>query len=460
MEKVVSFINNVIWSPALVGLLIFAGIFLTIGTRFVQVRHLPEMIRSLFARKAGGSKGISSFEAFCMALSGRVGTGNIVGVATAIAFGGPGAVFWMWIIAFFGAATAFSEATLAQLYKFPHRTVARGGPFCYIEEGLHAKWLGVIFAVACFVGYGIFLVTVQANGMSSALSNAFNVPPIWGGLALAFVLGLVIFGGVKSISRVAAIVTPFMALGYVAFSLVVVCSHIEAVPAIFKLIITNAFGINPIAGGILGSTIMMGVKRGIFSNEAGQGGGAVVSASADVSHPVRQGLAQSFSVYVDTLLICTATAFMILICGTYNVLDSSTGEMLVANAPALGNNYVSYTQAAIDSVLPGVGGRFVSIALIFFVFTTIMAYYFYSESAVIYLLRRKGGARTEAISINAFRTALLAAVVFGAVKEADLIWMIGDIGVGLQAWINVIAVLLLCRQVFSSLRDYEKKMKN
>ena len=303
-------------------------------------------------------------------------------------------------------------------------------------------------------------MTVQANGMSSALSNAFNVPPIWGGLALAFVLGLVIFGGVKSISRVAAIVTPFMALGYVAFSLVVVCSHIEAVPAIFKLIITNAFGINPIAGGILGSTIMMGVKRGIFSNEAGQGGGAVVSASADVSHPVRQGLAQSFSVYVDTLLICTATAFMILICGTYNVLDSSTGEMLVANAPALGNNYVSYTQAAIDSVLPGVGGRFVSIALIFFVFTTIMAYYFYSESAVIYLLRRKGGARTEAISINAFRTALLAAVVFGAVKEADLIWMIGDIGVGLQAWINVIAVLLLCRQVFSSLRDYEKKMKN
>ena len=460
MEKVVSFINNVIWSPALVGLLIFAGIFLTFGTRFVQVRHLPEMIRSLFARKAGGSKGISSFEAFCMALSGRVGTGNIVGVATAIAFGGPGAVFWMWIIAFFGAATAFSEATLAQLYKFPHRTVARGGPFCYIEEGLHAKWLGVIFAVACFVGYGIFLVTVQANGMSSALSNAFNVPPIWGGLALAFVLGLVIFGGVKSISRVAAIVTPFMALGYVAFSLVVVCSHIEAVPAIFKLIITNAFGINPIAGGILGSTIMMGVKRGIFSNEAGQGGGAVVSASADVSHPVRQGLAQSFSVYVDTLLICTATAFMILICGTYNVLDSSTGEMLVANAPALGNNYVSYTQAAIDSVLPGVGGRFVSIALIFFVFTTIMAYYFYSESAVIYLLRRKGGARTEAISINAFRTALLAAVVFGAVKEADLIWMIGDIGVGLQAWINVIAVLLLCRQVFSSLRDYEKTMKN
>ena len=459
MEKVVSFINDVIWSPVLVGLLIFAGIFLTIGTRFVQVRHLPEMIRSLFARKAGESKGISSFEAFCMALSGRVGTGNIVGVATAIAFGGPGAVFWMWIIAFFGAATAFSEATLAQLYKFPHRTVARGGPFSYIEEGLHAKWLGIIFAVACFVGYGIFLVTVQANGMSSALSNAFDVPPLWGGLALALVLGLVIFGGVKSISRVAAVVTPFMALGYVAFSLVVVCSHIEAVPAIFKLIITNAFGINPIAGGILGSTIMMGVKRGIFSNEAGQGGGAVVSASADVSHPVRQGLAQSFSVYVDTLLICTATAFMILICGTYNVLDSSTGEMLVANAPALGNNYVSYTQAAIDSVLPGVGGRFVSIALIFFVFTTIMAYYFYSESAVIYLIRKKEGTKTEWLAINALRTALLAAVIFGAIKEADLIWKIGDIGVGLQAWINVIAILLLCRQVFASLRDYEKKIK-
>ena len=389
--RIVQIVNDIVWSPALVALLIFAGLFLTIGTRFVQVRHLPEMVRSLVSRKAGLGSGISSFEAFCMALSGRIGTGNIVGVATAIAFGGPGAVFWMWLIAFFGAATAFSESTLAQMFKFPHKTVFRGGPFSYIEQGLGAKWLGIAFAIVCIIGYGLSGPTVQANGLSSALNNSFGVPPLWGGIALVVVLGLVIFGGVKSISQVAKVVTPFMALGYIGLSLVVIFTHLEAVPGVFKMIFQGAFGLDSAFGGILGTTIMMGVKRGIYSNEAGQGGGAIVSASADVSHPVKQGLAQSFSVYVDTLLVCTATALMILICGSYNVIDSGTGEMLVANAPELGNNYAGFTQAAVDSLLPGFGSKFISIAMVFFVFTTIMAYYFYCESAIMYLNRGKEG---------------------------------------------------------------------
>ena len=455
-SRIVQIINDIVWSPALVGLLIAAGLFLTVGTRFVQVRHFPEMLRSLFARKAGKGSGISSFEAFCMALSGRIGTGNIVGVATAIAFGGPGAVFWMWLIAFFGAATAFSESTLAQIYNFSHKTVFRGGPFSYIEQGLKARWLGIAFAVVCIIGYGLSGPTVQANGMTSALSNSFGIPPLWGGLALVLILSLVIFGGVKSISRVAKVVTPFMALGYIGLALVIICTHLPMVPGVFKIIFQGAFGLDSALGGILGSTIMMGVKRGIYSNEAGQGGGAIVSASADVSHPVRQGLAQSFSVYVDTLLVCTATALMILICGSYNIIDQGTGEILVPHAPELGNNYAGFTQAAVDSILPGLGGRFISIAMIFFVFTTIMAYYFYCESAIIYLWRGRSG-KGEKIAVFLMRLAILGAVVFGSLKEADVVWQIGDIGVGICAWINVIAVLLLSPMVFRSLREYEKR---
>ena len=462
--KTVSAVNDIVWSPLLVVLLIFAGLYFSFRTRFVQVRRFGLMIRSLFAggRKDGKKKGISSFEAFCVALSGRVGTGNIVGVATAIALGGPGAVFWMWIIAFFGASTAFVESTLAQLYKFPHKTGFRGGPANYIESGMKQKWLGILYAAMSVVAYGLMLPTVQANGVSSALGNSYGLSPLISGLVLAGILGLVIIGGIKSISKVASIVTPFMALGYVIISIVIVIVHADQVPAMLSAIVTGAFGIKPVAGGILGSTIMMGVKRGIFSNEAGQGSGAIVSASADVTHPVKQGLAQSFSVYVDTLLVCTATALMILCSGTYNILDSKTGEMLVANAPELGDNYVNYTQAAVDSVVSGLGGQFVSIALFFFVFTTIMAYYFYAESSIMYIFNAGKGAATwkETACIWFFRIAILGATVFGAVRETNVIWQLGDIGVGLLAWINVAALLILCPKAISSLKDYEKRLKS
>lgn len=415
-ESIVSAVNNIVWSPLLVILLIFAGLYFSFKTRFVQVRRFGLMVKSLFAGNTADKKdrkGITSFEAFCIALSGRVGTGNIVGVATAIALGGPGAVFWMWIIAFFGASTAFVESTLAQMYKFHHDTGYRGGPASYIQHGLKMKWLGIVFAVVTILGYGILLVTVQANGVSSAMVNSYGTSPLLSGGVLAFILALVIIGGIKSIAKVASLVTPFMAFGYIILALVIVGLNYEQIPSVFASIINGAFGIKPVAGGIIGSTIMMGVKRGIFSNEAGQGGGAIVSASAEVTHPVRQGLAQSFSVYVDTLLVCSATAFMILCSGTYNIFDAKTGEMLVANAPSLGNNYVGFTQAAVDSVLSGFGNQFVCLSLFFFVFTTLMAYYFYSESSIMYIfsLKNRSGSGKEKAVLWIYRFLMLGAVV-------------------------------------------------
>ncbi len=510
LEKIVSTVNSIVWSPLLIILLIGAGLYFSIRTRFVQVRRFGLMVRLLFGlEKRGGSrapgeagsdrpgsgiasagandategataateapatascesaaarqvkrraKGISSFEAFCVALSGRVGTGNIVGVATAIAMGGPGAVFWMWIIAFLGASTAFVESTLAQIYKFPHSSGWRGGPSCYITKGLRSKALGIVFAVFTIIGYGFLLVTVQSNGAASAMHNSLNVSPLAGGIVLAAILALVIIGGLRSIAKVASIVTPFMALGYIIIALVIIAINWQAIPSILGSIVTNALGINPLCGGILGSTIAMGVKRGLFSNEAGQGGGAIVSASAEVNHPAKQGLVQAFSVYVDTLLVCTATALMILSSGTFNVFGGS-GEILYAGAPELGGNYVGYTQAAVDSVFSGFGSGFITVALFFFVFTTLMAYYFYAESSIIYLFNLKPGGNPawEKATLWVYRFLLLAAVIFGAAKEANLIWQIGDIGVGLTTWINVIAILILCPQALKALKDLESR---
>ena len=453
MDRIVSTLNNIVWNPGLVALLICAGLYFSVRTRFVQVRRFSTMLRSLFSKKPN-AQGITSFEAFCLALSGRVGTGNIVGVATAIAFGGPGAVFWMWVVAFLGASTAFVESTLAQMYKFPHSSGFRGGPFSFIEKGLGQRWLGVVFAVITVVACGIFLATVQSNGVSSAMNNSFPVPPLASGIGMAVLLGLVVMGGISRIAKVAAILTPFMAFGYIIMSRVVIGFHIQQVPAVLGSIFTGAFGINPVCGGIIGSTIAMGVKRGIFSNEAGQGTGAIVSAATDVPHPAQQGLAQAFSVYVDTLLVCTATALMILCSGTYNILGSS-GEVLYAGAPELANNYVNYIQSAVDTVFHGYGGKFISIAMVFFAYSTLLAYYFYAETGLIYIFRDRHG-KWEKAAVRILQVLMLGAVVFGAVREADLIWQLGDIGVGLMAWVTVISILILCPKAIRALKEFEQ----
>ncbi|MCQ2142698.1 MAG: alanine:cation symporter family protein [Bacteroidales bacterium] len=461
MERFVEIVNSIVWSPALVVLLVGAGLYFSIRTRFVQVRRFGHMARLLFrgdGAAKNGSAGFTSFQAFCVALSGRVGTGNIVGVATAIALGGPGAVFWMWVIALLGASTAFMESTLAQKYKFRHKDGWRGGPACYIEQGLGKRWLGVLFAILTIVGYGLLLSMVQSNGISTAFENSFSIKPIITGAVIVALLALIIVGGARRIARVASIVTPFMAVAYIIMAIIIIGINWRAIPGVFGEIFSCAFGVDSAFGGIVGSAIAMGVKRGLFSNEAGQGGGAIVSAGADVRHPAQQGLVQGFSVYVDTLLVCTATALMILCTGTYNVF-AEDGTMIAANAPEIGSNYVAFTQGAINTVFHNAGSIFVSIALAFFAFTTMMAYTFYAESSILYIFRDSRSDKAEKAAVWAYRLLFFGSVIYGASTGAGLIWTIGDIGLGLTTWINVIVLLILCPQALAALKDYESTLK-
>ena len=426
-ESVVSAVNDIVWSPALIILLIAAGLYFSIRTRFVQVRRLRLMVKLLFApvKQAKGqkTKGISSFQAFCMSLAARVGTGNIVGVATAIAMGGPGAIFWMWVIAFFGASTAFVESTLAQIYKFPHASGWRGGPTTYIDKGLRQRWLAVLFALFTIIGYGLLIATVQSNGAASAAYNAFHVPPLAGGIILAVLLVLVVVGGLRRIASVASVITPVMSILYILFSLVVVGINYKAVPEMLQLIFSSAFGTHSVFGGIVGSAIAFGVKRGLFSNEAGQGGGAIAAASAETD------------------------------------VFNAAGEVVQASAPELGNNYVGFTQAAVDRIFHGFGSGFVAVSLFFFVFTTLIAYYFYAESSILYLctMGERHHRTLEKVLLWIYRVLIVAAIIFGAVREANVIWKLGDIGVGLTTWINVIVILLLSPQAIRALKELEEK---
>lgn len=457
MDKLIDLINGWVWSPALVGLCLLAGLYFSFGTRFIQVRRFGEMARLLFSTDKSQKEGITSFQAFSMALSGRVGTGNIVGVATAIGYGGPGAIVWMWIIAFLGAGSAFAEATLAQIFKDSHNGEYRGGPAYYIEKGLRAKWLAIIFAICAVVACGLFLPPVQSNGIAISFANTFDINPAWVGLGVALLIGFVVIGGVQRIANVAQIVAPFMAIVYILLAVIILIINISAVPAVLGDMIRDAFGLNEALGGILGSTIAWGVKRGIYSNEAGQGTGPIVAAAAKVSHPVKQGMVQAFSVYVDTLLICTATAVMILACKTYNIYDAQGGLLYASQVAKLGEPDVSYTTAAISTLLGGkIGGLVVSIALFFFAFTTIMAYYYYAETNLVYLF---GKGRMEQVLIWVLRILMIAAVYYGSINKANKIWSLGDIGVGTMAWINIVAILLLSRMAFKALRSYEKQKK-
>ena len=457
MEQLIQTISGYVWSPALVAICLLAGLYFSIGTRFVQVRRLREMARLLFSSDKNQKTGITSFQAFSMALSGRVGTGNIVGVATAIGYGGPGAIVWMWIIAFLGAGTAFSEATLAQIYKEEHKGQFRGGPAYYIEKGLRCKWLAVVFAVCAVLACGLFLPPVQSNGIAISFANTFHISSAWAGAIVAVLIGLVVMGGVSRIANVAQVVAPFMAILYVLLSIGVLLSNASVVPSVFMDMIRSAFGLNEALGGILGATIAWGVKRGIYSNEAGQGTGAIVAGAAKVSHPVKQGLVQAFSVYIDTLLVCTATAVMILACKTYNVFDASGNILIAAKGVKLGAPDVSYTTAALATLLgKHAGGVIVSIALFFFAFTTIMAYYYYAETNLVYLF---GKGKLEHVLIWVLRFGVVGMVFYGSLHEAKAMWDLGDIGVGAMAWVNIIAILLLSPKAFKALKSYERQKK-
>ncbi|KAF0095495.1 MAG: alanine or glycine:cation symporter AGCS family [Puniceicoccaceae bacterium 5H] len=452
MADFVTWLNGIIWSPPLVILALAAGIYFSIMTRFLQLRHLRGMWDHLFTHDRS-SQGLSSFQAFALAVSGRVGTGNIAGVATAIALGGPGALFWMWVIAFVGAGSAYVEATLAQIYKREIDGEFRGGPSYYIEHGLGVKWFAILFSVAMLLATGLFLPGVQANSIVAATETAFSIPPLWMGGVLAVLMALIIFGGVHRIGRTAQFIVPVMAVGYVLVALVVIAFHITEIPAIFSLIFRSAFAADATFGGLIGMAVSWGVKRGIYSNEAGQGTAPMAAATAVVDHPAKQGLVQAFSVYFDTWLVCSATGFMILMSGLYNVEIPGGGGYLVENLPGVEIG-PGYTQSAVDSVMPGFGSAFVAIALFFFAFTTMMAYYYYAETNIAYLIKNPA---VRKVAILATRFVFLGIIVYSSTRTAATAWAMGDVGVGLTAWLNFIAILLLRKPALECLKDYERQ---
>lgn len=448
MNELVSAINGVIWSPALIFLCLGVGLYFSLRSRFLQLRHIKHMITLMFQGGATDA-GVSSFQALTMTLAGRVGTGNIAGVATAITFGGPGALFWMWVVAFLGASSAFVESTLGQVYKEKINGEYRGGPAFYIEKGLGVKWYAWLFAIVTIFSCGLLLPGVQANSIAASLDIAFGLNPNVTAAILAVLLSFIIFGGVKRIASFSSMVVPFMALGYIIVACVIIAINIEKLPAVILLIWKSAFGLEAVFGAILGQAIMWGVKRGVYSNEAAQGTGPHASSAAAVSHPVKQGLVQAFSVYIDTLFVCSATGFMLLITGLYNVqgVDGAalyTGIAGVAAGPG-------YVQTAMESMMPGFGNYFVAIALFFFAFTTIIAYYYIAETNIAYINRKIHRPWLTFL----LKLCLMASTVYGTIRTADLAWGLGDIGVGLMAWLNIIAIVLLHKKAFASLKDYE-----
>ncbi|WP_026464345.1 alanine/glycine:cation symporter family protein [Adhaeribacter aquaticus] len=452
MEKIIADINDIVWSNALIILCLGTGIYFSVVTKFLQVRYFREMIHLLFNSSAS-AKGVSSFQAFSIAIAGRVGTGNIAGVATAIAMGGPGAIFWMWMIAFLGSASAFIEATLGQIYKEVKDGQYRGGPAFYIEKGLGMKRYAVVFAVATIISTALLLPGVQSNSIAMGIRNAFPVSPIVTGGAVSFLLALIIFGGVRRIGKVAEILVPFMAGAYIIMEVIIILVNIAEIPAIMSLIIRSAFNLEPAFAGVFGMAVSWGVKRGIYSNEAGQGTAPHAAAAAEASHPVKQGLVQAFSVYVDTLFVCTATAFMILFTGQYNVVNPA-GGFLMENIPGVPFGS-EFTQQAVNTHFPTLGGSFVAIALLLFAFTTIMAYYYIAETNLSYLM----GKHNYKWLYVVLRFLILGATFLGSVKTAESAWALGDIGVGIMAWLNIVAILLLQKPALRALKDYQAQKK-
>jgi len=465
MQDIVNVVGSYVWSYWLVGLCLGAGLLFSFLTRFLQVRHFGHMIHLLRSGKES-DRGISSFQALAVSLSGRVGTGNIAGVAAAIGFGGPGAVFWMWVVAFFGAATAYVEAALGQIYKEEDEGQLRGGPAFYIEKAMGQRWYGWVFAITTIVATGLLLPTVQANAISTSAEIAFGAngsletflgtisyTKLTAAVVVVTIFGFIIFGGVKRIAHVTQVVVPFMAIAYIIMAVGIVLMNIGELPRVFGLIIGDAF--TPMAG--VGAAIGWGVKRGVYSNEAGQGTGPHAAAAAEVKHPAQQGLVQAFSVYVDTLFVCSATAFMILITGAYNVRPEGAAEFIVQNMPAVTDfNSSAFTQHALESTFPGFGNVFVACALFFFAFTTVLAYYYIAETNVAYL-RRFFRVPGEMVILKLL---MIGAVFYGAVRTASLAWGLGDIGVGLMAWLNIVAILILFfmgKPALKALTDYERQ---
>lgn len=451
INELITTVNDAVWGYVLIFALVGCGLWFTIKTRFVQFRMVGEMLRLLTdsavstveeqvkEQKAGvNSKHISSFQAFAVSVATRVGTGNLAGVASAIAIGGPGAVFWMWVIALMGSATAFVESTLAQLFKKKHKDSFIGGPAYYIQQGLKQRWMAITFAVLITCQFGLSNNSIQSNTICSAMQEAFGWDPLWVGCVIAAVSLFIVFGGIQRIAQVSAVLVPVMAISYVVLALVIIVMNIGLIPHVFRLIILDAFGIEQIAGGGIGVTIMNGVKRGLFSNEAGEGSAPNVAATASVTHPVKQGLIQALGVFTDTLIVCSCTAFIILISGLFRV-------------PQL--NGIALTQSALQSEIGSIGPVFIAVAIFLFAFSTIIGNYYYGEANIRFITPN-----TKVMTIYRICSAGVM-VIFGSLASFELVWNIVDFFMAFLTACNLIAIVLLGRFVFRLLEDYRKQKK-
>ena len=458
MNELITSINDLLWSYVLIVALVGCGLWFTWRTRFVQFRMVGEMLRLLTesavetvesqvketvaGEKAEGSeprrKHISSFQAFAVSVATRVGTGNLAGVATAIAIGGPGAVFWMWVIALVGSATAFIESTLAQLYKQKHKDSFIGGPAYYIQKGLKQRWMAVTFAVLITCQFGLSNNSIQANTICGAMQQAFGWSPIWVGAVLAALALLIVFGGIQRIAHVSAVLVPIMAVGYLVLALVIVVLNIQLIPHVLKVIVLDAFGVTQVVGGSLGAAMMNGIKRGLFSNEAGEGSAPNVAATATTTHPVKQGLIQALGVFTDTLLVCSCTAFIILISGLYQSPDV---------------NGINLTQAALQNEVGSIGPMFVAIAIFLFAFSSIIGNYYYGEANIRFITPND-----KVMTIYRICSGGLM-VIFGAMASFELVWNIVDFFMAFLTLCNLVAIVLLGRYAFRLLDDYRQQKR-
>ena len=424
----------------LMAALAICGIWFTIHTKGVQFRMIGEMFRLLADKpdaKAGG-RSISSFQAFAVSVATRVGTGNLAGVATAIAIGGPGAVFWMWVMALLGAATAFVEATLGQLYKRRNGDTFIGGPAYYITHGLHHKQMAYLFAILITLTFGLSYNSIQSNTICGAMNHAFGWNPIIVGGVLAAISLFIVFGGIHRIAKLSTVLVPIMAVGYFVLVIVIMVMNYQLIPHVFKVILASAFDIRPAMGGTFGAAIIYGAKRGLFSNEAGAGSAPNVAATADVSHPVKQGLIQSLGVFTDTLLVCSCTAFIILISGLY---DSTSA------------NGIELVQVALDSEIGALGPYFIAVAILLFAFSSIVGNYYYGEVNVRFMTKSK-----TAMTVYRICSAGVM-VIFGAIASLDSVWTLGDICTALLAFVNLFAIIALGKYAFRLLNDYRQQKK-
>ena len=436
LDKYVLAINDVLWTYVIVAMLIVAGLYFTIRSRFVQFRFLKEMFR-LLGEGIEKKDGISSFQAFCISTASRVGVGNIAGVAMAIAIGGPGAVFWMWLIAIIGSASAFVEATLAQVYKVKDGDTFRGGPAYYMEKGLRKRWMGILFAILITLCFGLVFNSVQANTISVAFESTYGINRMILGLMIAAVFAVIIFGGIKRVARFTELIVPVMAVIYILLALYVVVTNITQLPAVFKQIFTSAFGLEQAIGGGIGAAMMQGIKRGLFSNEAGMGSAPNAAATATVSHPVKQGLIQALGVFVDTLIICSCTGMIVLFSSAFTQ-DSLSG--------------IEIAQVALSQEVGVWAEHFLTISIFLFAFSSLIGNYYYGETNIEFI-------RESRTWVLIYRLAVIAMVIWGSMTQVQVVWNLADLFMGLMAILNLIAILLLGRVAFAVLQDYQKQLK-